>query len=83
MLNLDSVDVALAYAVGATVLVILWAVVVYRMEVRRSGANVWTERYNDRVIPLYRTRRSRRGLATKVVGPKKDHLPSNGHPRAA
>jgi hypothetical protein len=83
MPNLDSVEAAFLYAVGATVLVILWAVAVYRTEVRRSGANVWTEQYNDRVIPLYRTRPVRRELVPTVETPKKEHLPSDGHPRAA
>ena len=53
----DSPDVVFLYIVGATLAVVIWSVVVYVVEVRRRGSTPWSEWYNDRVVPLYKTRR--------------------------
>ena len=64
----DSPDVVFLYIVGATVALVIWSVAVYVVEIRRSGSTPWSEWYNDRVVPLYRARRSTSREARAVDG---------------
>ena len=52
----DSGNPVFWYVVAATLAIVLWSVVMYAMEVRRTGATPWSEWYNDRVVLLQRNK---------------------------
>jgi len=55
-MGIDHADPVLLYVIAATAALLLWALVVYMIEIRRAGSTPWTEWYNDRVLPMYRGR---------------------------
>jgi len=55
-MGLDSVDQVLLFTIVAAAVLAIWAVVVFVLELRRTGSTPWTEWYNDRVAPMVRGR---------------------------
>jgi len=56
VMGLDNTDEVLLYTILAAAVFMIWAIVVFIVELRRSGSTPWTEFYNDRVVPMFRGR---------------------------
>jgi len=55
-MGLSDVDQVLLFTIVAAAVLVIGAVVVFVVELRRTGSTPWTEWYNDRVVPMYRGR---------------------------
>lgn len=56
-MSLDTVDQVLLLTIVAAIVLMLGAIVVFVIELHRTGSTPWTEWYNDRIVPLVRGRR--------------------------
>ena len=83
MFSIDTAHVPHVYSFGAVGLVLLSALVLYVIELRRVGSTPWTERYTDRVVPLYRAPLRPTPVALRVVHPVRDRRgTATGRPRS-
>ena len=71
MFSIDTAHVPHVYSFGAVGLVLLSALVLYVIELRRVGSTPWSERYTDRVVPLYRAPQRSTPIAMRVTHPQR------------
>ena len=71
MFSIDTAHVPHVYSFGAVGLVLLSALVLYVIELRRVGSTPWSERYTDRFVPLYRAPLRPSPVALRVTHPRR------------
>lgn len=52
-------DIPYVFAFGVGFVLIAWALTMFVVEMRRVGSTPWSEVYNDKLVPLYRSPRRR------------------------
>jgi len=55
-MHLDIVGDVMLFTFALALVLVVWALVEFILELRRRGSTPWTEWYNDRVGPMYRGR---------------------------
>ena len=69
MWNIDISHAPHLYGYGATGLVILSALVIFVIELRRVGGSPWPEWHNSKMVPLYHAPRSRSRVPVSMLVP--------------
>ena len=82
MWSIDPTHAPHVYSFAVAGLVLLTALVIYVIELRRVGGTPWSERYTDRVVPLYRAPARVTSVPLRTTAPDRRPQRSDRRPTA-